>query len=162
MSDYERDPDDIGDRRMCDRCGAFIKSVFSMVHVDDGWACEDCATVEEFRRHWDQCERCGAEHDDDGGASSYGWIVESGKTGSDSRVICPSCVTMAEDVADAEHLLRDVDRGMAFCSAKGEEYPEHLLRIAERERARIARYVQCWTTLTPRNNHHEQAATARE
>jgi hypothetical protein len=98
--------------------------------VEGGVACWSCLTLQEQRREQDLCERCGErEFHGDGRGSDEGWLFEG-------RLLCPDCITHAEDVGATEEFLAGVERGKRL---RGDDYPADLAALAVRERARIER-----------------------
>jgi hypothetical protein len=88
-------------------------------------------TLEELRRDAFQCERCGAQFQDDGGPSDTGWIVEA------DRILCIGCQTSAEDVAYSSRFINTVRRGQAISRGEGRVYPAELTFVAAREAKRL-------------------------
>jgi hypothetical protein len=100
----------------------------------DGEVHWDCATLAEQRREDFQCERCGAQYNDDGRASDTGWIVEAL-----GPLLCPACMTPAEDREHTQTFLDQVTLGQLVSEFDGREYPPDLAALAEAEAERLRR-----------------------
>jgi hypothetical protein len=97
-----------------------------------GDACWACLTLQERRRHKDQCERCGAQFYDDCRDSDRGWIIDW-----PDRVLCPSCITAQEDADATARFVAVVEEGERRCAAEGRRYPPDLRDLKFSERARV-------------------------
>jgi hypothetical protein len=128
----------------CPRCGGALRpeaegdelSLAPTARTPEGEVHWDCATLAEQRREDFQCERCGAQYNDDGSDSDAGWIVEFGEH---ARMLCPDCITPEEDRADTLQFIDTVTRGQLYQELEGREYPPELAARAEYEAERLRR-----------------------
>jgi hypothetical protein len=131
----------------CTRCGrsescpeGYILPLW-WIHavVDDPPVCPDCATLEESRKEYDLCFRCGKvppeiAHDGDSEETynNAGWFTEW--RGDEYVWICPECYVPT----DSEESIRLVEEGVELSAREGKEYPypEYVVR-AKRAKAEI-------------------------
>ena len=134
--------------RVCPRCGEELPSRPDDLDPEELWLPDplpvgtvdgevhrDCATLAEQRYADSRCQRCGTQFHDDGRDSDAGWITDVDS----HRLLCPDCITPAEDRAYTQQFLDTITRGQLYSELEHRDYPSDLAALAAIEAERLRR-----------------------